>query len=78
MGFKITVWSLQFWEKHRLRVLGNRVLRRIFRTQRDEVTGGWRELHNIELHKLYLSASYNWNGQVKEDGVVRACSTHGE
>jgi hypothetical protein len=31
-------------------VLENRVLRRIFESKRDEVTGGWRKLHNEELH----------------------------
>jgi hypothetical protein len=35
----------------------NRVLRRIFGPKRDEVTGGWRKLHNEELHKLYSSPS---------------------
>jgi hypothetical protein len=33
------------------------VLRRIFGTKRDEVTGGWRKLHNEELHNLYSSSS---------------------
>jgi hypothetical protein len=28
----------------------NRVLRRIFGPKRDEVIGGWRKLHNEELH----------------------------
>jgi hypothetical protein len=27
----------------------------MFGPKRDEVTGGWRKLHNEELHKLYLS-----------------------
>jgi hypothetical protein len=31
----------------------NRVLRRIFGPKRDEVTEGWRKLHNEELHGLY-------------------------
>jgi hypothetical protein len=35
--------------EHRLRVFENRVLRRIFGPKRDEVTGGWRKLHNEEL-----------------------------
>jgi hypothetical protein len=35
----------------------NRVLRRIFGPKRDEVTGGWRKLHNEELHNLYSSPS---------------------
>jgi hypothetical protein len=33
------------------------VLRRIFEPKRDEVTGGWRKLHNEELHDLYYSPS---------------------
>jgi hypothetical protein len=33
------------------------VLRRIFGLKRDEVTGGWRKLHNEELHNLYSSPS---------------------
>jgi hypothetical protein len=35
----------------------NRVLRRIFGPKRDEVTGGWRKLHNEELHIVYSSPS---------------------
>jgi hypothetical protein len=35
------------------------MLRRIFGSKRDEVTGGWRELHNGELHNLYFSPSIN-------------------
>jgi hypothetical protein len=33
------------------------VLRGIFGLARDEVTGGWRKLHNEELHNLYSSPS---------------------
>jgi hypothetical protein len=36
-------------------VFENRVLRRIFRPKREEVEGGWRRLHNEELHNLYAS-----------------------
>jgi hypothetical protein len=38
-------------------VFENRVLRRIFGPKTDEVTGGWRKLHNEELHGLYSSPS---------------------
>jgi hypothetical protein len=38
-------------------VFENRVLRRIFGPKRDAVTGGWRKLHNEELHNLYSSPS---------------------
>jgi hypothetical protein len=44
-------------EEHRSRVFENRVLKRIFVPKRDEVTGGWRKLHNEELHDLYSSPS---------------------
>jgi hypothetical protein len=38
-------------------VFENRVLRRIFGPKRDEVTGGWRKLHNEEFHSFYSSPS---------------------
>jgi hypothetical protein len=34
-------------------VFENRVLRRIFRPKRDEVTGDWRKIHIEEIHNLY-------------------------
>jgi hypothetical protein len=42
---------------HRLRVFENRVSKIIFYTKRDEVTGGWRTLHNEELSDLNSSPS---------------------
>jgi hypothetical protein len=33
------------------------VLRRIFGPKREDVTGGWRKLHNEELHNFYSSPS---------------------
>jgi len=48
-------WSLTLKEERRLRVIENRVLRRIFGPKRDEVTGKWRKLHNEELNDLYCS-----------------------
>jgi hypothetical protein len=46
-------WLLTLREKHRLRVFENRVLKKIFGPESGEVTGGWRKLHNEELHNLY-------------------------
>jgi hypothetical protein len=67
----------------RLRVFENRVLRRIFGPKGDEVTGGWRKLHNEELHNLYSSPSIirmiksrrvRWAGHVARMGEKRnAC-----
>jgi hypothetical protein len=55
---------------HRLRVFENRVLRSVIGPNRDEVTGGWRDLHNEELHDLCslpsieLSIRMKWAGHV--------------
>jgi hypothetical protein len=35
----------------------NRLLRRIFGPKREEVVGGWRRLHNVELYNMYTSPS---------------------
>jgi hypothetical protein len=43
-------------EEHRLRVVENRVLRRVFGAKRDEVMGGRKKCCNEELHNLYPSA----------------------
>jgi hypothetical protein len=67
-------------EEHRLRVFENRVLRRLFGPKRDEVTGGWRKLHNEKLHGLYSSPSIvrviktrrmGWAGHAARMGEVR-------
>jgi hypothetical protein len=39
-------------EERRLRVLENRILRRIFGPKRDEVTREWRKLYNEELNGI--------------------------
>jgi hypothetical protein len=46
-------WSLTSKEENKLKVFENRVPRRIFGPKRDEVVGGWRKLHNEQLHSLY-------------------------
>jgi len=48
-------WSLTQWEERKLGVFKNMVLRRIFGSRRDEVTGQWSRLHNEELNDLYSS-----------------------
>jgi hypothetical protein len=61
-------------------VFGNRVLRRIFRLKRDELTGKWRKLHDKELHDLYSSPNIiriiksrrmRWAGPVERMGERR-------
>jgi hypothetical protein len=63
-----------------MRVFENKVLKRIFEPKRDEVTGGWRQLHNEELHDLYFSPSIiriiksrrmKWAGHVARMGETR-------
>jgi hypothetical protein len=56
------------------------VLRRIFWPESDEVIGGWRKLHNEELHNLYCSPSIiriiksrrmRWAGHIARMGEKR-------
>ena len=51
------IWSLTLREEGRLRVFGNREVRRIFGPRRDKVTGEWRGLHNEELNDVYCSSN---------------------
>jgi hypothetical protein len=53
-------WSPTRREEQRLRVLKKRVLRRIFGSKREEVTGEWRRLHKEELSTLFSSPKITW------------------
>jgi hypothetical protein len=62
-----------------LKVFGNRVQRSLRGPKRKEVAGGWRRLHNEELHNLYGSTNIRvvksrrvrWAGNVAQMGEVR-------
>jgi hypothetical protein len=56
--YRCETWSLILWEKQRLRVFENRVLRKTFGPKRCKVTGEWRRLHNEELYGFLLLAKY--------------------
>ena len=67
-------------EERRLRVFENRVLRRVFGSKRDEVTGEWRKVYNEELRVLYSlpnivrvvkSRRMRWTGHVARMGEGR-------
>jgi hypothetical protein len=57
-------------------VFENRLLRRILRMKRDEVTGDRRELHNEKLHKVYSSLRINNMIRYDDDEMSRECSTN--
>jgi hypothetical protein len=55
--YSCETWSLTLKELYKLRVCEKKVLRRICQSKREEVVGGWRRLHNEDLHNLYASPS---------------------
>jgi hypothetical protein len=57
-------------------VFDSRVLRRIFGLKKDEGTGGWRKLHNEELHNMYSSPSIIRMIRLSSN-LGRACSMDG-
>ena len=72
--------SLTLREERSLKVFENRVLRRIFGSKRDDVTGEWMKLHNEELNDLYStpnivrgikSRRMRWAGHVARMGERR-------
>jgi hypothetical protein len=67
--------GLTFREEHRLRVFESRMLRKIFRCKRVEVTGDWRRLHSEELYDLHCSP--NVIRVIKSRKMDRACDTYG-
>jgi hypothetical protein len=59
----VRVSKVKLREELRLRVFGNRVLRKIFVSKRDGVTGGWKK-----LRKVVLFTKYYYSDQIKENG----------
>ena len=54
----------------------NRVLRRVFGCERDEVTGEWRKLHNEELRYVLLT-QYCAGGKIEKNEMGGACGAYG-
>lgn len=48
-------WSTALAIEHKLRVFENKLLRKTYGPKWDEMTGKWRRLHHVELHRLYDS-----------------------
>ena len=72
MLYGCETWHLTLKEDCRLRVFENRILRRIFRPERNE-NGEWRRLQNEGLNSLHRSANivrvikarlFRWAGHV--------------
>jgi hypothetical protein len=69
MGEKI---GLTLSKEHRLRVLENRALRRIFGPKLEDVTGEWRRLHNAKHYELYYTGK-----KFKKYWMGGACGMYG-
>ena len=53
--YECETWSATLMEEHRLRVLENRMLMKIFGPKRDEAIEKWSRLHNQQLYDVYSS-----------------------
>jgi hypothetical protein len=74
-------WSVTFREKHRLRVFENSVLRNIFESKRNDMTGLWINLQKQKFDDLYSSPNIirviklrrlRWTGHVACMGDMRS------
>jgi hypothetical protein len=54
VSFGCATSSVRLSEEHRLGIFESRMLRKIFGSGRDELTGEYRRLHNEELCHLYV------------------------
>jgi hypothetical protein len=53
VSYRCEIWNLTLREIGRLTAFERSVRRKIFRSKGNEVVGGWRKLHNEDLHNLY-------------------------
>jgi len=75
----VIIEAYHFCKLHtRLRVSENRVLKRMFGTERDEVTGEWRKLYNEELNGLYSSPNIVWLVKSRRMGCAGHVAHMGE
>jgi hypothetical protein len=66
-------WSLTVREENKLRVFEHRMLRRIFGPKRDGVMGGWRNLHNEELHSAsFIRELHNLYSSPTIIGIIKS------
>jgi len=64
--------------ERKLRVFENKntVLRRIFGSRRDELTGEWRRSHNEELNDLYYSPNIVRVIKIEKNEMGWACGAY--
>lgn len=73
-------WNFVTLKDIQLESVGNRVLRRIFRPKRDELTDMWKNYMMVGFHNLYYSPNFiritkswrvRWAGRVVRIGEMR-------
>jgi hypothetical protein len=74
-GYEIL--SLTLRDERRLKVFENRALRRIFGSNKDEVTGEWIKLHNEELNESYSSPNIFSGDKIVKNEMGETCSAYG-
>jgi hypothetical protein len=74
------IWCLTLREEHRVWIFEIRVLRKVFGSKRDEVTGEWRRPHHEDPYEMYSSPTsirvtkskiMKWTGDIARMGNRR-------
>jgi len=74
-NFTLALYECETWSLTLRQECRPRVLKRIFRPLRDEVTWKWKRLHNEELYDLYSSP--NVMQVIKSNEMGGACDMYG-
>jgi len=64
--------------EYKLRVFKNRLMRKIFGSKRERITGHWTRLHYMELHNFHCTPIFFRKDKIRKNKIGSAFGTCGE